>query len=658
MTKKVKLTIIIALCVVIVAAAVLTTVLLLTNKESEPTLPDNTKQLTKSGHMLAVGGNTEYVILLPADNTSNEYLAANELSDIIFAATGARLEVVNEGKYEVADGAPLISIGNTKLAEECNVRTDNTDLLRSGYFVKTVENRLFVMSDGDGIGLSYAVYDLCEDAVGYRYYAADEIYYEQKPDVDLYVYDNMVMPDIDFRATLYPSTQSDADYRRHLRYFVWDEEYGGLRAHTQTQTIVNYDKYKSQHSFGATKVVDGKTVPDHWFSNKANGQLCWTAGEELERQAASDLYELISSSNSKKFYFHMSQADNSQFCSCDRCNKALSEYAYNYAGLQIAWANNVCKYLKEMLVEGGLGEREVGIVLFAYTQTEMPPMVSDGNGSWKPFSDKVKPCDMIYFEWAPIYTDYSVGYNHIKNEERSTYLQMWKKLFDICGQVNRMSVWTYETNFSYFMYPFNNHGTYADNIKFFSENGINNVFSQGANLTNQPTMQEMRLFVQSQLMWDSSKNYDELANEFMAHYYDEAATAVRKYYDLVRIRYEQAHVLDKADFSTIYADIGSKKVWTEGFVAQVDKIFDEAYAAIEPLKQIKPERYQKLYDRLKEIELTNIYTKLSYYNVNYSQHELDALIDEWKYYVNKYNIKQIAENSPVDVLTMFDIYHS
>jgi hypothetical protein len=93
-------------------------------------------------------------------------------------------------------------------------------------------------------------------------------------------------------------------------------------------------------------------------------------------------------------------------------------------------------------------------------------------------------------------------------------------------------------------------------------------------------------------------------------------------------------------------------------VAQVDKIFDEAYAAIEPLKQSKPERYQKLYDRLKEIELTNIYTKLSYYNVNYSQHELDELIDEWKFYVNKYNIKQIAENSPVDVLTMFDIYHS
>lgn len=658
MTKKVKLTIIIALCVVIVAAAVLTTVLLLTNKENEPSLPDNTKQLTPSGYMLTIGGNTEYVILLPADNTSNEYLAASELSDIIFNATGAMLEIVNEGEYEVADGAPLISIGDTKLAIDGKVRTDGTDLLRSGYFVKTVDNRLFIMADGDGVALSYAVYDLCEDAVGYRYYAADEIYYEHKDDVDLYLYDNIVMPDIDFRATLYQATQADADYRRHLRYFTYDLEYGGQRAHTQTQTIVNYDKFKGEHSYGATKVVDGKIVPDHWFSNKANGQLCWTAGEELERQAAADMYKVISGSKSQKVYFHMSQADNSQFCTCDRCNKALSEYAYNYAGLQIAFANNVCKYLKEMLVEGGLGERDVRIVLFAYTQTETPPMVSDGNGSWKPFSDKVKPCDMIYFEWAPIYTDYSVGYNHVKNEERSTILQMWKKMFDICGQENRMSVWTYETNFSYFMYPFNNHGTYAGNIKFFVENGINNVFSQGANVTNQPTMQEMRLFVESQLMWDSSKNYDELANEFMTHYYDEASTAMRKYYDTVRLRYEQAHVLDNMDFSTMYADIGSKKVWTEGFVSQIDKIFVEAYAAIEPLKQTNPERYLKLYDRLKEIELTNTYTKLSYYNGNYSQNELDAMIDEWKYYVSKYKITYIAENSPVDVLTMFDNYHS
>ena len=657
MTKKVKIIIIVALCAVIVAAAVLTTVLLLTRDE-DLQLPDKTKHLEKSGNMLVVGGNTEYVILLPAESTTNEYLAAQELSTIIFDATGAKLEIVYEGDFTVDEHTPLVSIGDMQLAKDNNVRTDNTDLLRSGYFVKTVGNRLFVMSDGSGIGLVYAVYDLCEDAVGYRYYATDEVYYEHKEDVDLYLYDGIVMPDIDFRATLYPATTYDADYRRHLRYFVWDEEYGGLRSHTQTVRIVNYDKFKAEHAYGATKIVDDKEVPDHWFSNKANGQLCWTAGEEMERQAATDLYNTIAAAASNKIYFHMSQADNASYCTCDRCEKAKAAYAYNDAGLQIAWANNVCKYLKEMLDENGMGERDVRIVLFAYMGTETPPVVSDGNGSWKPFSDTIKPCDMLYFEWAPIYTDYSVSYDHANNLEWKTNLQMWHALFNACNQTNRMSVWTYETNFSNFMYPFNNSATYADNMKFFSENGINNVFSQGANLTNQPTMQEMRLFVESQLMWDSSKNYDELADEFMQHYYDEAATAVRKYYDAVRLRYEQVRLLNDGDFSSIYSDIGAKTIWTDGFVSQMDKIFQEAFDAIAPLKQTKIDRYNKLYDRLKEIELTLTFTKLSYYSNNYNQAQLDTLVDEWKYYTNKYGISLTKENGSPDVQTMFDHYHS
>ena len=657
MTKKVKLIIIVALCVVIVAAAVLTTVLLLT-KDGNLQLPDNTKHLEKSGNMLVVGGNTEYVILLPSESSSNEYLAAQELSTIIYDATGAKLEIVYEGEFSIDDNTPLVSIGNTQLAKTGNVRTDDTDLLRSGYFVKTVGNRLFIMSDGNGIGLVYAVYDLCEDAVGYRYYAADEVYYESKEDVDLYLYDQTVMPDVDFRATLYPATTYDADYRRHLRYFVWDEEFGGQRSHTQLTKIVNYDKFKNEHSYGATKIVDGEEVPDHWFSSKSNGQLCWTAGEEMERQAAMSLFNIISSAASTKIYFHMSQADNASFCTCPRCQTAKTEYAYNDAGLQIVWANNVCKYLKEMLQDNGMGERDVRIVLFAYMDTETPPMVSDGNGGWKPYSDKIKPCDMLYFEWAPIYTDYSVSYEHINNLEWKTNLEMWHALFEAYNLDNRMSVWTYETNFHNFMYPFNNAATYADNMKFFSENGINNVFSQGANLTNQPTMQEMRLFVESQLMWDCSKNYDDLVNEFMAHYYDEAATAVRKYYDAVRLRYEQIRMLENGDFSSIYSDIGTKKIWTDGFVSQMDKIFQEAFDAIAPLKQTNIDRYNKLYDRLKEIELTLTFTKLSYYSNNYNQAQLDNLVDEWKYYTNKFGITLTKETGSPDVQTMFDTYHS
>lgn len=651
----------IALACVLIAAILVTVILLVKRPEQDEdlVLPDTGKTLTKSGHKLVIGGVTEYVILLPEAYTSNEYVAAEELQTIIRDATGAEMDIVFEGEYTPKDGTPLISIGDTALAEEKQVRTDKTDLLRSGYYVRTVDNRLYIMADGSGVALSYAVYDLCEDAVGYRYYAADEIRYRTVDDVELYVYDGKVMPDLDFRATLYPTTSQDADYRRHLRYFLYDEEFGGMRAHGQTKQIVSFDTFRAAHYFGATKTDEnGEEIPDHWFSRNSEPQLCWTAGEEMERQAASDLFQIIRNSSSEKFYFHMGQEDNANYCTCDRCKAAIAEYAYNDAGLQIAWANNVCGYLREMLDEAGLGDREVRIVIFAYMGTETPPVVKGADGNYRVFSERVKPCDMLYFEWAPIYTDYSVSYTHTANIDEYTNLQMWKALFDECGQTNRMSVWTYETNFHHLMYPFDNAATFGDNMKFFRDNGINNVFSQGANTTNIPAFQEMRLFVESQLMWNASRNYDALVDEFITNYYDGAATAMRAYYDAVRLRYEQAKVFDDADFSSIYSDIASKTIWTEGFVSRLDSIFAEAYASILPLKDSDPERYGTLYDRIKKVELTLVYCKLSSYSDNYAQDELDALIDDWKYYTSRFGITQTQENNSPDVQTMFDAYHS
>lgn len=661
MSKTKKIILIAALACVAIAAIVTAVVLLVRRPKPEEdlVLPDTSRTLVKSGHKLVIGGVTEYVILLPENYTTNEYLAAEELQTILRDATGAEMDIVFEGEYTPKDGAPLISIGNTALAQTQQVRTDKTDLLRSGYYVRTVDNRLFILSDGSGIALCYAVYDLCEDAVGYRYYAADEIRYRTDGDVELYVYDGRVMPDLDFRATLYPTTSQDADYRRHLRYFLYDEEFGGQRAHGQTSAVVNFDKFKATHGVGTTRIDEnGNEVPDHWFSRNAAPQLCWTAGEEMERQAASDLFRIVSASSSEKIYFHIGQEDNANYCTCDRCKKALSEWAYNNAGLQIAWANHVCGYLHEMLENAGMGERDVRVVIFAYMGTETPPVVTDADGNYRAYSDRVKPCDMLYFEWAPIYTDYSVNYSHVNNKDEYTNLQMWKALFAECGLVNRMSVWTYETNFKFLMFPFDNAGTFADNMKFFCENGINNVFSQGANQTNIPSFQEMRLFVESQLMWDTSLNYDALVNEFMAAYYDDAATAVRGYYDAVRLRYQQAKLYDGADLSSIYSDISDKKIWTEGFISYLDTIFAEAYASILPLQETDPERYETLHNRIKKLEITLICCKLTHYTSNYSQSELDTLVDEWKYYTSKFGITRTQENNPPDLQTMFDAYHS
>ena len=165
----------------------------------------------------------------------------------------------------------------------------------------------------------------------------------------------------------------------------------------------------------------------------------------------------------------------------------------------------------------------------------------------------------------------------------------------------------------------------------------------------------MRLFVESQLMWDINKDYSELVNEFMHAFYKDAAPEMLEYYNLIKMRYEQAEILLGHEFSSIYSDIGSKQIWTPGVVDAISRIFDKAYAKIEHYKAEDPETYTKLYERLKEIEITLLYTKLSYYRGDYAQATVNQMIDEFNYYTSKFSILVVRENG-AQLQGMFDAY--
>lgn len=604
---------------------------------------DGKKTYEKSGYLLVDHGISEYVVLLSKNPLENEFIAANELVYFLEESTSAKLSIVKEDSYTVTDKTSIISIGNTAYAENKGVKTDGT-LDRSGYVMRTVDNQLFIRSDGDGLGCVYAVYDLLETAIGYRYYYTDEIYYEEKQTVDLYKYDIVADPDYDFRAisTWDAFLNANEDYLRRTRTFRKDENWAfGGQMHVQLSHdgsgAINKDLWYEKHKFGTVK-ADG--TPDHWFS-ETGVQLCWTAGEEMYRQAAEDIYVRIKNEPTKT-YFGVGQADVTLFCNCDRCKTAKAEWALNDAGLQMQFINNVAKYVNEW-VERDFKGREIRLVVFAYYATETPPVKQGANGKWVPYSDKVVPAaDNIDFYFAPIYTDYSKTLTDVENQEVYQNLLKWKDFLD--GRKNDFLLYTYDTNFHHFFYNFNNFNTFREQAAKYSEIGVDYIHSQGANTTNQPTFQEMRYFVESQILWDTSKNYDELVNEFITHFYKDAKEEIRLYYDLTRLRYEQASVLNGVSYNSgIYSNIGDSKIWTSGVVDQFDAIFKKAYSKIEHYKTDDPKTYDKLFNRIKELELTLTFTKLKNYSANYTQKEVSALVDEFNFYVYKFDINKEKE---------------
>ena len=607
----------------------------------------------ESGYKILSGGVSEYLVVLPANPVPNEYLAAEELNYFLNAATGASLPVVREDQYTVTQASSVISIGNTAYADEQNVKTDGS-LGRSGYIMKTVEQQLFIRSDGDGMGCVYAVYDLLESIIGYRYYHKDEIYFEQKDTIELYDYDIVADPSFDFRAisTWNAFLYANPDYMRRTRTvrkdagFAWSEMHTQTGIRESTAGVVPKATWFEQYKYGTTD-KDGK--PNHWFSPLGD-QLCWTAGEEMYEQAAKDIFEMAQTSPDAT-YFEIGQADTVSACSCSRCAAAKADWAKNDAGLQVHFLNRVAYYLNQMMDEEFPG-RKIRLVAFAYYFTEEAP-VKQENGKWVAYSEKVVPVfDNIDFFFTPIGADYSKGLTDVENQDVYNHLKQWSDFLQ--GKKNQLMLYTYDTNFHYFFYNFNNFATFGMQAKTYSDLGVDFIHSQGANNTNQPCFQEMRYFVESQLLWDTSRNYDDLANEFMQHFYKDASVDIRAYYDLTRMRYEQAAVLNGKNFNTIYSNIGDREIWTEGVVDAIDQIFARAYEKIEHYKTDDPDMYVKLRDRIKELELTNIYTKLMYYTGNYTQSEVNALVDDYNYYILKYDVNRYREGSTNATAGLFD----
>lgn len=601
--------------------------------------------LQSSGYKLVDNGMTEYQIVLPDAAKAYEYTAAQELQTFIKKSTGADLAIVSESK--VPDDAPVISIGETKQAAAKNL-TAATDLASSGYSLTTKGDSLYILSDanGTGEGCIYGVYDVLEDAIGWRSYAADEVVYEEKSSVELYAYDVVVSPTFDRRAIAYLEVNNNEVYRRRMRLISqYNNDFwcNPLFGHSQVSVIMKKDKFYAEHKYGATKEVDGVTVPDHWYCGTGE-QLCWTGGAEMEMETAKILYNDYIKKYPNAVYFMLGQEDTKAYCWCDRCQEALNTWGYNQTGLEIAYVNNVIKIIDEWMKEDYPEGRDVRYVIFGYHDTLIAPVKTttdeNGNETLVAASDKVVPDERLYTYFAPIETNYSKNLEDPENEDVLKALYGWDALFE--GDA-RLIVYTYDTNFSHYFYNFDNFDTFQTQAKTYSEHGVNYFYSQGAVWTNQCTFQEMRVFVESNLMWDMDQSYDDLVNEFMGAFYKDAAPAIRKYYDFTRMRYKQCETLLEKYFDSIYANIGDKSIWTAPVVSALDDIFAEAYDSLAHYETENPELYKTLVSRVKRLELTVTYTKLTFYRRNYSQAELNRLIDEFNQYTSMFSILDYNE---------------
>ena len=575
-------------------------------------------------------GTSDYKIVIPEESSSYLSLAANELNYFIDQSAACKIEVVTDSEAP----SKYISLGLTKQLTSLSSYSDSEDYGLSGYRIfEEGENVYIYGTSKKGAGTLYGVYDFLHECIGYEAYASDESYYERKDEVTCLVKDQVVIPSFDTRSIGYKSTNDDTTITRRLRL---ENQYG------------NDDWYGFGHSQLDGSYLDvrkrGEKIEagewqDDWFANASsearNNQLCYTAGEGLVKVIAEAMIEKIKK-HEDTLYFMFGQEDNSDFCSCERCQKAKEEWGYNTSGLQIAFMNDVIKITDAYLAEYE-PDREVRYVVFSYMETVVPPVKEAANGEYVPYSEKVIPNEHLYFYFAPIGSDFSSGLDELSNE---TYYKAVKGWNVLAG--GRILCYLYDINFRNYFINFYNVNSVKNMYELYKKFGVSYMYSQGPVDTSVPCFEEARVYIESKLMWDVSLDYEDVLDDFLTHYYGPAAGAIKEYWDLT-VNACAEYSADGNYIGGIYSAIGSGDLWSEALVGAFRRSFDSAYSSIASLELENPSLYDTLYKRLKKIELTVIYLELVNYSQYFSSEEVAKKKSDFTKYCAEFGITKDAE---------------
>ena len=596
---------------------------------------------------------TDYSIVIPREANEKEKMAAETVISYLSKATGARFELARDN--EVAITSHFISLGNTSLFRTTfkDVSMSQLDGKISTYFGSTKGDNIYIYSNANerGEGTLYGAYDLLHFLVDYEFYASDEIYYTQKADINLVNYkDYFFEPTFDGRSIgnyhLNYNTD-DCENHRTINQYHGKEWVSDIYGHSQVTKFVR-----------PQDIFDGAPLhishPD-WFSNPAatvadtdTNQLCWSAGESLEKYVAKRFIEYFQIYK-EATYFMFGQEDNADcFCRCERCQHAMRDYACNYAGLQIIFMNHVIEITDAWLRENQPG-RQVRYVIFGYYATKDAPCV-EKDGKWVPANDLVIPHKNLYILYAPIGCNFAFPLeNNAFNSSTYTELKQWNSV-----AAGHVMVYFYDTNFTKYFANFYNFSSVKAMYKTAKELGVSYMYTQGATDSNTPCFALMREYVESKLMWDIEDDYDELARDFMKHYYREASDYIYEYYSTVRDRLAEYHT-EYGEGGSIYINIANSRIYPYSVLRYLTKVFESAMSKIAFYQDSDPDFYSVLKARIMREYLSVIYLKISLYKTILSDEEKAEMKEIFSTYTGYFNITLTNEGgTTINVDTFFN----
>ncbi len=537
------------------------------------TLPENAERGThkvsvKEGtHDLVKDGQTSYTVVLPKDSDEVLTFAASELSSFLAASFGPRMETVEDEGLTLSQNSEYFVIGkDNALAAGIDLPAG---LGTRGAYVETRGNAVFLLGE-TSTGALNAVYEWLHYAIGFEAYGTDEIVYETGADLKLKDIEITEVPDIESLATTFGWTDTDLNTCRRLRYtFSYWLSVGGSSYHNSFLYLPKAT-YRQDHG--------------EWYSTDGM-QLCYTAHGDEE-----SLDEMISAvaDNMKKelirdtelTHVTITQEDVATWCTCPACRELNEKYGTDAVSV-IRFCNRVSRTIRAWFEteEGKPYARDLKIGFFAYHATQPAPVTYDAaTDSYAPIDDTVLCDDDVGVIYAPIRATYQKPLSDPYNDLYYKTVRGWAAV------TKNLYMWTYATNFHYYLVPTNTYNSMQFNYRFLQESGAKWLLDQNQYSVFSTGFTALKMYLNTKLAWNTSLDMEELVRNWFDATFGPAAP--RLYAVFEELRAHWLYLEEECGYiGDCYLEPLNEKYWPVQLLKKWTAAFEAAQEDIAPVRE-------------------------------------------------------------------------
>ncbi|MFW6060046.1 MAG: DUF4838 domain-containing protein [Phycisphaeraceae bacterium] len=456
------------------------------------------KEPTPETLTLADNGEANYTIHVGSADDPVELYAAEELAKYLGEISGASFAPVAHDASP--SSGPLLVVGRqNELTDQLCPDIDYTALGEDGFVIRTAGPHV-VIAGNTPRGTLYGVYWLLDRKLGVRWLSPAYTHVPRRDTLTLDAPDMRQAPRFTYREIF--SRDTDAPwYRQHNLLNGRSHHRENLPAPDGIDTWSDYWP-TGGHNFHriVSRKKYGKEHPD-WFTG---GQLAMM-NENVRRIAAERLTKIIDKRKDHAYGF--SQQDRGW--AADAESKAFAkQHGDTLAAPLIDMVSDIGARVREQVPEARIATLAYHWSFPAPTGLDVPPYV--------------------LITVAPIEANFAYPHQHAKNAPIGDHIAQWADIAE------HIVVWDYITNFGGYIQPHPNLGAMSRSIQWLAEHeAIQGYFGQGAYGSTGVPFAPLRAWVAARLLWDPDQDHDALVDEFVEHYYGDAAPYIREYITLL-----------------------------------------------------------------------------------------------------------------------------